>query len=32
MGHSERIGDYVAKNVPGNKDQRLFASAVKYFR
>ncbi|MFA5341418.1 MAG: phosphoribosylformylglycinamidine synthase subunit PurQ, partial [Clostridia bacterium] len=32
MGHSERIGKYVAKNVPGNKDQMLFASGVKYFK
>ena len=31
MGHSERIGDQVAKNIPGNKDQRLFASGVAYF-
>lgn len=31
MGHSERIGTNVAKNVPGNKDQRLFESGVKYF-
>ncbi|HQM96475.1 MAG: phosphoribosylformylglycinamidine synthase [Clostridia bacterium] len=32
MGHSERIGKFVAKNIPGNKDQLLFASGVKYFR
>ncbi|MGI6168575.1 MAG: phosphoribosylformylglycinamidine synthase [Christensenellales bacterium] len=31
MGHSERIGRYVAVNVPGNKDQKLFESGVKYF-
>lgn len=32
MGHSERIGDYVAVNIPGNKDQRIFASGINYFR
>ena len=32
MGHSERIGDSVAVNVPGNKDQRLFEAGVRYFR
>ncbi|MGI6093535.1 MAG: phosphoribosylformylglycinamidine synthase [Negativicutes bacterium] len=31
MGHSERIGANVAKNVPGCKDQQLFAAGVKYF-
>ncbi len=31
MGHSERIGEGVAKNIPGEKDQRLFESAVRYF-
>ena len=31
MGHSERMGDYVALNVPGNKDQKIFESGVKYF-
>jgi phosphoribosylformylglycinamidine synthase len=32
MGHSERMGTNVAKNVPGNKDQKLFESGVKYFK
>lgn len=32
MGHSERIGDNVCKNVPGNKDQKIFESGVKYFK
>ncbi len=32
MGHSERMGVYVAKNVPGNKDQKIFESGVAYFR
>jgi phosphoribosylformylglycinamidine synthase len=31
MGHSERSGAYVAINVPGNKDQQIFASGVAYF-
>ena len=31
MGHSERRGDNVLKNVPGDKDQHLFASGVAYF-
>ena len=31
MGHSERIGQNVAKNVPGNKDQKLFQAGVNYF-
>ncbi len=32
MGHSERIGEGLYRNVPGNYDMRLFASAVKYFK
>ena len=31
MGHSERIGSNVAKNVPGKKDQRIFEAGVGYF-
>lgn len=31
MGHSERAGECVCKNVPGVKDQRIFESGVKYF-
>lgn len=31
MGHSERIGEYVMKNIVGEKDQKLFESGVKYF-
>jgi phosphoribosylformylglycinamidine synthase len=31
MGHSERMGAHVCKNVPGEKDQKLFESGVKYF-
>lgn len=32
MGHSERIAPYVARNIPGNKDQKLFESGVNYFK
>jgi len=32
MGHSERIGYGLYKNVPGNYDIKMFASAVKYFK
>ena len=32
MGHSERIGTDLYKNVPGNYDIRLFTSAVEYFK
>ena len=32
MGHSERIGNEVGKNIIGEKDQKLFESGVKYFK
>ena len=32
MGHSERIGRCIAKNVPGEKDQKLFEAGVAYFK
>ncbi len=32
MGHSERMGKHLYKNVPGEKDQRIFASGVRYFQ
>ncbi len=32
MGHSERIGEGLYKNVPGNYDIRMFEAAVRYFR
>ena len=32
MGHSERIGTDICKNVPGNKDQKIFESGVAYFK
>lgn len=31
MGHSERLSDSVAKNIPGDKDQMLFKAGVDYF-
>ena len=32
MGHSERIGTHIAKNILGDKDQKIFAAGVKYFK
>ena len=32
MGHSERIGSGLYKNVPGNYDIGMFEAAVKYFK
>ena len=32
MGHSERKGFGLYKNVPGEFDMKLFESAVKYFK
>ena len=32
MGHAERIGAGLYKNVPGEYDMKMFASAVKYFK
>ena len=31
MGHSERIGKDICRNVPGSKDQKIFESGVAYF-
>jgi len=31
MGHSERIGDFVAKNIDGNKNQLIFEAGIEYF-
>ena len=31
MGHSERAGSKVAKNIPGNKHQPIFKAGVAYF-
>ncbi|HCQ89294.1 MAG TPA: hypothetical protein DIU45_05545 [Clostridium sp.] len=32
MGHSERIGKNVIKNVIGNHEQKIFESGVNYFK
>ncbi len=32
MGHAERIGPDLYRNVPGNYDLRMFEAAVRYFR
>ena len=32
MAHIERRGDHLYKNVPGEKDQKIFASGVAYFK
>jgi len=32
MGHSERIGKNLYKNIEGNTDQNIFESGVKYFK
>ena len=32
MGHSERVGQNIAKNIPGNKIQPIFQNGVDYFK
>lgn len=32
MGHSERQGTNVVRNVPGEKDQKIFQAGVRYFK
>ena len=32
MGHSERVGSHLYKNIEGNFDQKIFSSGVKYFK
>jgi phosphoribosylformylglycinamidine synthase len=32
MGHSERIGKNLYKNIPGNTDQQIFKAGVDYFK
>jgi phosphoribosylformylglycinamidine synthase len=32
MGHSERVGNNIFRNVPGDFDQKIFASGVNYFK
>lgn len=31
MGHSERIGSNIARNIIGKQDQKIFASGIKYY-
>ncbi len=32
MGHSERIGNHLYKNIPNVKDQQIFKAGVEYFK
>lgn len=32
MGHSERVGEGIAGNVPGIMDQRIFEAGIRYFK
>ncbi len=32
MGHSERIGENISANVPGQKDQQLFEAGIRYYK
>ncbi len=32
MGHSERVGENICKNIPGNKWQPIFENGVNYFK
>jgi len=32
MAHSERMGIDICRNIPGNKDQKIFQSGVEYFK
>lgn len=32
MAHSERIGNFVAKNIEGNKNQKIFEAGVVYYK
>jgi phosphoribosylformylglycinamidine synthase len=32
MGHSERRGEYVHINIPGNKRQNIFEAGIRYFK
>ncbi|HWR60554.1 MAG TPA: phosphoribosylformylglycinamidine synthase, partial [Clostridia bacterium] len=32
MGHSERAGKNIAVNIPGDKNQQIFAAGVEYYR
>ncbi len=32
MGHSERVGEHLYKNIPGEFDMKIFKSAIDYFK
>ena len=32
MGHSERVGENLYKNILGNFDQKIFKAGVNYFK
>lgn len=32
MAHSERVGEWLYKNIPGEKDQKIFKAGVEYFK
>ena len=32
MGHSERMGTNLYKNIKGNKEQNIFINGIKYFK
>ena len=32
MGHNDRLGENIHKNVPGNTDQKIFEAGVNYYR
>ncbi|ERI94446.1 phosphoribosylformylglycinamidine synthase [Clostridiales bacterium oral taxon 876 str. F0540] len=32
MAHSERVGENLLKNIPGNKNQKIFESGIDYFK
>jgi phosphoribosylformylglycinamidine synthase len=32
MAHSERVGEGILKNIPGNKYQRIFEAGAAYFK
>ena len=32
MGHNERLGKFVGKNIPGDKEIQLFKAGINYFK
>ena len=32
MAHSERIGEGLYRNIPGEKDQKIFEAGINYFK